>query len=521
MSKARLFGYLSVLFSLLTVYAYTNIFILFAVLIFIPSFLLYTILKKPTEAIGTPLLLNLTFGWFGSILPFVVYGPSGAFAFLLSMLTAISSTISLYQFGFFWKIEDGPYDIFAFLAAVPSLVGIVLASFMAITNDLIYLMPLICPLLLLVGAIQKQRTLARYSAGINGICLLFMIPFTLNVPSWGSFFGFLIVGGVLSIYTVSRTYRWEPWRRGQFRPSTELGVAPSSIGPSEIKVVSGYEIAGEFLKLAVKVSNNGELAIMNTTVNIDIPDGFEYERDTLPSQRLGNISPESFQSAIFWLRPLRCVDDEYGGSVLYRDARDATHTVLIPRKRIVNICPMLGPTNRSDDIFKELKFGSLERTCTSFSFNGNPKTAFMLAESRLKGLEPLDWNEQYLDNNVYLGYSCYIGETKYGGGMFATEIQATGSDDSGILTLSVYSDDERILSGFFTDIMPSVREHMEILEERICPLATCPKCGADIDPTEVDESRVYRCSYCGGISRAAPWLISVRDSNLISEITSQ
>jgi len=72
--------------------------------------------------------------------------------------------------------------------------------------------------------------------------------------------------------------------------------------------------------------------------------------------------------------------------------------------------------------------------------------------------------------------------------------------------LSVYSDDERILSGYMVDVMQDVREHVTVLEEQACPLATCPKCGADIDTTKIDENRVYICTYCGGASKAAPWL---------------
>ena len=117
----------------------------------------------------------------------------------------------------------------------------------------------------------------------------------------------------------------ESWKTDTVAPVvTAPTTAPATAVATEVsvKVGSGYDIAGENLKLAVKVNNEGSLAIMNVTVNLDVPDGFEFVSGTLPSQKIGNISASSFQSAIFWLKPQRCVDDEYGGSALcYR--RDA------------------------------------------------------------------------------------------------------------------------------------------------------------------------------------------------------
>jgi hypothetical protein len=266
-------------------------------------------------------------------------------------------------------------------------------------------------------------------------------------------------------------------------------------------------MAGENLKLGIKISNNGALAILNVTVNIDAPDSFEFVKETYPSQKIGTISGGSYQSAIFWLRPLRCIDDEYGGVVTFRDATNKTHTVPIPSKRIVNVCPMLSSTLRADDVFKKLKFGSMKRNCSSFKFSGPPKTVFALAEARLKGLAPVDRSEDHFVEGTYLGYSCYVGQTKYGEEFFAAEIQASGTQGNGVLTLTVYSEDERILSGFFADILPEVRKHIEVLEEQSCSLSTCPKCGANINPISIDTNRIYKCEYCGALSKVAPWLV--------------
>ncbi|MFX1484718.1 MAG: hypothetical protein ACFFCP_16195 [Promethearchaeota archaeon] len=274
-----------------------------------------------------------------------------------------------------------------------------------------------------------------------------------------------------------------------------------------VRVTSGYDVAGENLKIAVKVSNEGELTISNALVTLDAPDGLEFVQDTTMTQKLGTITGGSFQSVIFWLRPLRCVDDEYGGQIVFRDAKGDSHTAAIPRKRVVNVCPMLAPIAEADEVFSKLKFGALSRNCSSFEFSGDSRTVFSLAESRLIGLEPVERSEQEFDNETYLGYSCYVGETKYGDKHFAAEIQVSGVPRGGVLTLSVYSDDERILSGFMVEIMQDVRKHIQVLEERACPVATCPKCGANLDLSAVGENRIYNCSYCGVVGKAPPWVV--------------
>ncbi|MCF2136704.1 MAG: hypothetical protein K9W43_05615 [Candidatus Thorarchaeota archaeon] len=274
-----------------------------------------------------------------------------------------------------------------------------------------------------------------------------------------------------------------------------------------LTILTGYDAIGETLKIAIKVKNDQSLSIMNVAVLLDLPDGLELRDDSEPIQRLGNIPPGKFQSAIFWARPLRCLDDDFSGVVRFQDARGVKQTIEIPPKRIVNICPMLSSTENAESIFKELKYNTLARNCASFKFNGVSRTVFELAQARLTGLSALDLSEKTFEDGTYLGYSYYVGETKYGQQHFAVEIQVTGLNGSGILTLTVYSEDQRILSGFFADVMPSIREHISIIEEQACPLLTCPKCGASIDPSKIDDERLYHCTYCGVYTKIAPWLL--------------
>ncbi|MHA1811959.1 MAG: hypothetical protein ACTSYX_00840 [Candidatus Thorarchaeota archaeon] len=302
----------------------------------------------------------------------------------------------------------------------------------------------------------------------------------------------LIIGGLRSLVARANFYQ------------RAAGFGHHEAG--EVQVARGYEVAGENVKVAIKVENGGSLAILNVQVILNVPDGFALAEGSSSYCELGNIAPGGFQSAIFWLKPLRCVDDEISGVVMFKDAGGDLRTIPIEPKRIVNICPMLHSTERVDEVFKKLKYNALERNCVSFRFKGSSKTVFSLAQVRLSGLVPVDYSESTFEDGVSLGYSCYVGETKYGQNQFAVEIQATGSDSSGVLTVTVYSDDKRILSGFFSDIMPSVREHIEIVEEQACPILTCPKCGANINPMTIQENRLYRCEYCGALVKMPPWL---------------
>ncbi|MHA1770100.1 MAG: hypothetical protein ACTSX2_06965 [Candidatus Thorarchaeota archaeon] len=57
------------------------------------------------------------------------------------------------------------------------------------------------------------------------------------------------------------------------------------------------------------------------------------------------------------------------------------------------------------------------------------------------------------------------------------------------------------------DVMPTIREHISIIEEQACPLLTCPKCGTSIDPSKIDDDYLYHCTYCGIYTKIAPWLM--------------
>ncbi|MGY5870997.1 MAG: hypothetical protein RTV72_01990 [Candidatus Thorarchaeota archaeon] len=274
-----------------------------------------------------------------------------------------------------------------------------------------------------------------------------------------------------------------------------------------VSVTTLSEPAGENLRIVVKVTNQGSLSVTAVTVTLDAPDGLEFTQGSTASARLGSVTPNGgYQSAVYFLKPTRCVDDSYGGIVVYRDAYDNSYTLEIPRQRLINICPMLEGTDSAKEIFTDCKYGALERNTAAFKFAGLSSVVFSLAESRLSSLIPAERIEQELENDGYLAYTCVVGKTKYGDSKFAAEIQVSGTSSGGILTLSIYSDDDRILSGFFVDIMDTIREHIEIIEEsaQIKPTA-CSNCGAALNLTNLGEDLIYSCESCGAKGKMPPW----------------
>jgi len=287
--------------------------------------------------------------------------------------------------------------------------------------------------------------------------------------------------------------------------SSESAVSPQGV----VSVKSGVDAAGENLKIAVKVVNEGGFAITGVTVTLDAPEGIDYAANSTAAVRLGSIPPNGgFQSAVFWLKPNRCIDDSYGGVVVYRDALDKSHSIEIPRRRLVNICPMLEGIESPRKIFAECKYGGLQRNSAAYKFAGDPSVAFRLANARMAALQPAERTEENVGKAGYLAYACVVGKTKYGDKMFAAEIQVSGNPAGGVLTLTVYSDDNRILAGFFVDVMAEVREHMQILGESSQPKPTaCPNCGAPLDLAKLDSARIYVCESCGSRGKVPPWMV--------------
>ena len=280
----------------------------------------------------------------------------------------------------------------------------------------------------------------------------------------------------------------------------------SSAAP-HLEVNGGFEVIGEFMKAGIKIANQGQSVAIDCSVTLEgIPEALILTEPTAPYLRLGNIRPGEFQSAIYKLKPSRCVDGSITGVINYYDYAGERHTVDVPPIRIRNICPFLTSEGVVVDEFTDvLKLGLLPCSRMSFHFNGPPKTAMALAEQRVRQLIQIDRDEKVVEG-TYCGYACYMGNAKYGGYMFATEICVSGTETHGQLTVSVYSNEQAIVSGYIHEVMEDVRKHIETTSEIALLTGKCPECGGEIDPQRADEKGFVNCNFCRCLSVIPPWM---------------
>ena len=273
-----------------------------------------------------------------------------------------------------------------------------------------------------------------------------------------------------------------------------------------VDIKRGFERAGEYMKTGIKITNKSEFVITDVSVKIDPPSALECTEPDTGIVSLGSIPPGEFQSAIFKLKPTRCVDGKVNGVVMYKDAKNEMHIEKMDPMPISSICPMLTSDGVSkDDIMAKLRSGELKSSKSSIKFKGDAKAAFQVAVNRVVGLIAVEKDEKMI-GNTYFGYACYIGKTKYGQFSFATEITVTGrSGENNVLTLTVYSNEERILTGFFQEVFSDVRQHVQITEERPEVAAhACPNCGAQLDLTKAKD-RMLSCEYCDEVIKLPEW----------------
>lgn len=276
-----------------------------------------------------------------------------------------------------------------------------------------------------------------------------------------------------------------------------LTVAVASPVEEYIHAESGCTREGEYLKLGVKVLNESSFVIIGTRVFLEAPEGLEFSEPTEGVITLGNIEPKGgFQSAIFKLKPKRCVSGKVMGSVIYRDYQNIRHTLEFKPVEIASVCPFIIDAGLDkDEILELIKSGVLATERNAFSFKGKPAAVFEIAQNCVRGTTAIDKKAQTIDG-TFLGYAFYVGKTMPNFA-FAVEIQVTGRQDSGQLTIYVYSDSTPVLTGFFRDILQDVQQHVKIVEEKLTlAVDKCPSCGASLDLSQKTAEGLVTCKYC-------------------------
>ena len=129
---------------------------------------------------------------------------------------------------------------------------------------------------------------------------------------------------------------YEEKRRREKKMTVESSE-PTEKGSKALLIKRGYETAGQYLKVGIKVENHAQTTITDVSVKIDVPAALEKVNPKTGIIELGVIKPEGSQSANFQLQPIRCVDDIITGIVMFHDAVGKLHTQELSIERMVLI----------------------------------------------------------------------------------------------------------------------------------------------------------------------------------------
>jgi len=105
-----------------------------------------------------------------------------------------------------------------------------------------------------------------------------------------------------------------------------------------------------------------------------------------------------------------------------------------------------------------------------------------------------------------MAYACYFGNAKYGGYYFATTIIVSGTERNGRITLTIYSNDPSIVTGYVQEVIDDVKAHLETTQGITVITGKCPECGRQLNPTEADEKGLCRCNHCRCLNVIPPWM---------------
>lgn len=275
----------------------------------------------------------------------------------------------------------------------------------------------------------------------------------------------------------------------------------------EIIVRRGFDRAGQYLKIGVKVENKGGNVITAVQVNLNVPSGLEYIGKMGSIVSLGTIQTATSRSANFKMKPIgRCVEGFFSGVVLYRDFQGNQQSVDIKPMNISSICPMLEQSEVSrDDFMKLMHSKEMKVNKAHILFEGSTVQAFQVAKNRVRSLTIIDEDSEEQEGLI-VSYACYYGKTKYKNFRFVVEILASGTETEGALTIVGYSDEASLLTGFFADLLEDIKKIIKITEESaVSEPLKCSGCGAPIDLSQIEEHGFHTCKHCNTLTYIALW----------------
>lgn len=92
--------------------------------------------------------------------------------------------------------------------------------------------------------------------------------------------------------------------------------------PSFVQISRGFEVARDTFKFFIRVENLSNYAITNANVKILLPHTLKLDKKTPSNQiTIGDIAPQKFSTAIFYLFCEACADTEINASIDFKDPK--------------------------------------------------------------------------------------------------------------------------------------------------------------------------------------------------------
>jgi len=241
------------------------------------------------------------------------------------------------------------------------------------------------------------------------------------------------------------------------RASEKGGKVPKSQKSSEkvanVEVTRGFSISGETIKFGVKVHNLNPHKLYDIDVILRVPSALKILSPKDKKVTIDSLDPGASESAIFMLKPDRCVSGFIKGTVTYENPLNGEIcTTVMKPKKLHSICPFLSPMEISESEYIG-HTGEFHSTSTGISFTGiNLTTAASIVAKRCAQLHLVGScasNDQRL---LMMAGRSEVERMKY----LLTVVLS--EEEEGIkLTLNGYSDREEGLAGFLSEISDSIR----------------------------------------------------------------
>ena len=255
-------------------------------------------------------------------------------------------------------------------------------------------------------------------------------------------------------------------------PASQMdAVSPSSPEPQiisvtdtkeKIEVVREYDFVGGQLHFKVVVRNNGKMAIHSVKVILDVPTSYKVKE---PLINIPVIEPGNSRGVDFYLEPNECGISDIGGTVIYKDARGNSNTIIVKKKEVQIKCPLVC-TSLSTIEDCQLSIQTLPNDARAFLIADlDPRLAFRAAIRSLKNFETsmVTSHEGGDVSQSYEAEAWFCSEAKVTGGRIITRIYVSENNQS--LEVRIWCANPGQLTGFLAKVIELLFEQINIIRK--------------------------------------------------------